>query len=83
LPQYTSPLPQYDLSLSLEADPGRPQSAPSAHATAVNPPPPRDASSRRQTCFRLLTQFPESIERWQPGEEPTIVVPGASVPIRI
>jgi hypothetical protein len=83
LPQYTSPLPQYDVSLSLEADPlDDLKSAPSAHAAAVNPPAPRDAFSFKTSnlFFGSSLGSPESIERWQPGEEPTIVVPSATVP---
>jgi hypothetical protein len=70
------PLPQFDVSLSLET---RPQddlkSVPDAPAAA----PPRDGFSFKTSSLFFGTSLgsPESIERWRPGEEPTIVAPAA------
>jgi hypothetical protein len=70
------PLPQFDVSLSLET---RPQddlkSVPDAPAAA----PPRDGFSFKTSSlfFGSSLGSPESIERWRPGEEPTIVAPAA------
>jgi hypothetical protein len=74
------PLPQYDLSMSLETkskdDSTR---APEAAAAAATPAAPRDGFSFKTSSlfFGSSLGAPESIERWQPGEEPTIVMPGA------
>ena len=70
------PLPQFDVSLSLET---RPQddlkSVPDAPAAA----PTRDGFSFKTSSLFFGTSLgsPESIERWRPGEEPTIVAPAA------
>jgi Cell Wall Hydrolase len=63
------PLPQYV--------PSQPSSPIPAPETA---PPPRDAFSFKTSSlfFGSSLGTPETIERWQPGEEPTIVVPDAS-----
>jgi spore germination cell wall hydrolase CwlJ-like protein len=72
------PLAHYDVSMSLETQPLEDlKSAPDA-ALAVAPAPPRDSFS-----FKTSSLFfggsslgsPESMERWQPGEEPMIVLP--------
>jgi spore germination cell wall hydrolase CwlJ-like protein len=74
------PLPQYDVSLSLETkkqdDPAR---APEVPGAATTPVPPRDGFSFKTSSlfFGSSLGSPESIERWRPGEEPTIVMPGA------
>ena len=74
------PLLQYDLSLSLETK-SREDSKPAAEAPAIAtaPAPPRDnfAFKTSSLFFGGSLGAPESIERWQPGEEPTIVMPGA------
>ena len=78
LPQYSSAPPQYDVSLSLEADPlDDLKRAPTAQAAAVNPSPPRDGFAFKTSSlfFGSSLGSPESIERWQPGEAPTIVLP--------
>jgi len=73
--------PPLDMSLSLETAPSddlkRPPEAPSAAALA--PAPPRDGFSFKTSSlfFGSSLGSPESIERWQPGEEPVIVMPGA------
>ncbi len=80
LPQYTSPPPQYDVSLSLETAPlDDLNSAPSAPATAVTPAPPRDAFAFKTSSLFFASSLgsAESIERWQPGEAPVIVAPSA------
>jgi hypothetical protein len=80
LPQYSAPLPQYDVSLSLEADPlDELKSAPAAQAAAVDPAPRRDAFAFKTSSlfFGSSLGSPENIERWQPGEAPTIVMPAA------
>ena len=66
--------PPLDMSLSLESKPqGELKAAPKA-AT-----PPRDGFSFKTSSlfFGSSLGSPESIERWQPGEEPVIVMPGA------
>jgi cell wall hydrolase len=65
--------PPLDMSLSLETKPqGELKVAPKA-------PTPRDGFSFKTSSlfFGSSLGSPESIERWQPGEEPVIVVPGA------
>ncbi|WP_407166330.1 cell wall hydrolase [Bradyrhizobium sp. ORS 111] len=82
LPQYsTSPPPQYDVSLSLEADPlDDLKPAPAAQPSAVRATPPSDPFSFQTASlfFGSSLGSPESIERWLPGEEPVIVAPAAS-----
>jgi hypothetical protein len=70
------PLKQYDPSLSQEskpADPGRAGAVPAALDGA------RDSFSVKTSTlfFGSSLGSPGSIERWQPGEEPSIVTPGA------
>lgn len=73
------PLEQFDVSLSLET---RPQGnlkgvrqVPEIKQAAA----PRDGFSFKTSSlfFGSSLGSPESIERWQPGEEPVIVMPGA------
>jgi hypothetical protein len=75
------PLPQYDVSMSLEPRPlddlnTAPEPPPSAALAAA---PPRDNFSFKTSSlfFGSSLGSPESMERWRPGEEPTIVMPGA------
>jgi spore germination cell wall hydrolase CwlJ-like protein len=75
------PLPQYDVSLSLEAQPlDDLKTAPDAAAIALEPAPSRDGFSVKTASLFFgstsLGGSAESIERWQPGEEPLIVMPG-------
>jgi spore germination cell wall hydrolase CwlJ-like protein len=74
------PLPQYDVSLSLEAQPLEDLKNAPDSATALEPTPSRDGFSvKTATLFFGSTSLggaAESIERWQPGEEPSIVMPG-------
>jgi hypothetical protein len=74
------PLPRYDLSMSLETKTADdPAKAPEVPAAAATPAAPRDGFSFKTSSlfFGSSLGAPESIERWQPGEEPTIVMPGA------
>jgi Cell Wall Hydrolase len=77
LPQYTASPPPYDVSMSLEANPV--DDLKSASAAAHEPAPPRDTFSLKTSSlfFGSPLGAPESIERWRPGEEPVIVMPGA------
>jgi spore germination cell wall hydrolase CwlJ-like protein len=75
------PLPQYDVSLSLEAQPlDDLKTAPEASGIALEPAPSRDGFSvKTASLFFGSTSLggpAENIERWQPGEEPSIVMPG-------
>src|ERR1700709_2229709 len=79
----TPPRAQYDVSMSLEPNPlddlkGVPQ-APLA-LVPLAPAPRRDNFSFKTSnlFFGSSLGSPESIERWQPGEEPTIVVPNVA-----
>jgi spore germination cell wall hydrolase CwlJ-like protein len=76
------PLPQYDVSMSLEAQPlDDLKAAPDAASIALEPPPSRDGFSVKTASLFFgsssLGGSVESMERWQPGEEPLIVTPGA------
>src|SRR4051794_15574699 len=68
------PLPQYDVSSTVEIPP---QDAKVAPGTA---PMPRDAFSIQTASLFFgsssLGVASESMERWQPGEEPTVVTSG-------
>ncbi|WP_426440936.1 cell wall hydrolase [Bradyrhizobium genosp. P] len=81
LPQYsTSPPPSYDVSMSLEADPlDDLKPAPAVQASVTHAAPPHDAFSFQTSSlfFGSSLGSPENIERWQPGEAPTIVMPAA------
>ena len=74
------PLPQYDVSMSLEAQPlDDLKTAPDAIAARARAAPSRDGfASRPRACFSAAPRSAApagSIERWQPGEEPLIVMP--------
>src|SRR6202171_5429969 len=65
------PLAQYDVSMSLEAQP--------SDDLTVAPAPPRDGFSGKTAGLFFGSSSigaAESMERWQPGEEPVIVMPG-------
>ncbi len=75
------PLLQYDVSLSLEAQPlDELKTAPDALPIPLEPAPSRDGFSVKTASLFFggssLGGSAESIERWQPGEEPLIVMPG-------
>ncbi|MBN8989598.1 MAG: cell wall hydrolase [Rhizobiales bacterium] len=84
------PLPQFDVSMSLEAKPledrpldDKPLDGPkdATAAPSVAPAPPRDSFSFKTSSlfFGSSLGSPESIERWRPGEEPIVMMPD-SVP---
>jgi spore germination cell wall hydrolase CwlJ-like protein len=72
------PLPQYDISLSLEAQPLE------ASGMAIEPAPSRDGFSVKTASLFFgsssLGGPAGGIERWQPGEEPLIVLPALPDP---
>ena len=77
------PLPQYDVSMSLEAQPlDDLKIAPGAAASAIEPAPLHDGFSVKTASLFFgsssLGGSPGSMERWQPGEEPLIVMPDGS-----
>ena len=77
------PLPQYDVSLSLEAKPlDDLKIAPDAAVAPLENGPPHDGFSMKTASLffgsNSLGASSESMERWQPGEEPVIVMPGAA-----
>jgi len=74
------PLPQYDVSMSLEPKPlDDLKNAHESPPVAIAAAPPRDNFSFKTSSlfFGSSLGSPESMERWRPGEEPTIVMPGA------
>jgi len=76
------PLAQYDVSMSLEAQPlDDLKAAPDASAIALEPAPSHDGFSVKTASLFFgsssLGAPAENMERWQPGEEPLIVMPGA------
>jgi spore germination cell wall hydrolase CwlJ-like protein len=76
------PLAQYDVSMSLEAQPlDDLKAAPDASAIALEPAPSHEGFFVKTASLFFgstsLGGSMESMERWQPGEEPLIVLPGA------
>jgi spore germination cell wall hydrolase CwlJ-like protein len=76
------PLAQYDVAMSLEAQPlDDLKAGPDGPALPLEPAPSRDGFSvKTASLFFGSTSLGgslESMERWQPGEEPLIVMPGA------
>ena len=71
------PLAHYDVSMSLETQPLEDlKSAPDAHCGRAGAAARQLLVQDLQPVFRqLVARFAESIERWQPGEEPLIVLP--------
>jgi spore germination cell wall hydrolase CwlJ-like protein len=79
------PLPQYDVSMSLEAQPlDDAKVAPDAVVIPLEPAPSHDGFSVKTASLFFgsssLGASAGSMERWQPGEEPMIVMPGAPDP---
>jgi spore germination cell wall hydrolase CwlJ-like protein len=79
------PLAQYDVSMSLEARPLQDlKIAPDAVAVPLEPAPSMDGFSVKTASLYFgsssLGASAESMERWQPGEEPTVVLPDAPDP---
>jgi spore germination cell wall hydrolase CwlJ-like protein len=77
------PLAQYDVSMSLEAQPlDDLKIAPDADAIPLEPAPSHDGFSVKTASLFFgsssLGVSAESMERWQPGEEPVIVMPGGA-----
>jgi spore germination cell wall hydrolase CwlJ-like protein len=77
------PLAQYDVSMSLEAQPlDDLKVAPDAATIPLEPAPSHDGFSVKTASLFFgsssLGGSVESMERWQPGEEPMIVMPGAA-----
>jgi spore germination cell wall hydrolase CwlJ-like protein len=75
------PLAQYDVAMSLEAQPlDDLKGGPDASTLPLQPAPSRDGFSvKTASLFFGSTSLGgsiESMERWQPGEEPLIVMPG-------
>ncbi|MGH6711962.1 MAG: cell wall hydrolase [Bradyrhizobium sp.] len=83
-------LPQFDVSMSLEARPlddkplddrplGKVKDGTLAPSVALAPAPPRDNFSFKTSSlfFGSSLGSPESIERWRPGEEPIVIMPEA------
>ncbi|TWB92174.1 cell wall hydrolase [Bradyrhizobium macuxiense] len=81
LPQYAKPAPQqYDVSMSLEANPLDDLKPVPAKPAAA--PPVDVAHERDPFAFKTASLFfgsslgtPENLERWQPGEAPVVVAP--------
>jgi len=74
------PLAQYDVSMSLETQPlDDMKAAPNASPLALDPAPSRDGFLVKTASLFFgsasLGAPAENIERWQPGEEPSIVLP--------
>jgi spore germination cell wall hydrolase CwlJ-like protein len=79
------PLPQYDISLSLEAQPlDDLKDGPEASGVAIEPAPSRDGFNVKTASLFFgsssLGGPAAGIERWQPGEEPLIVLPSLPDP---
>jgi spore germination cell wall hydrolase CwlJ-like protein len=82
------PLPQYDVSMSLEAQPLDDfKGTPDAAVLAVEPAPPRDGFSVKTASLFFgsssLGASIDSMERWRPGEEPMIVMPGPDPDMKV
>jgi spore germination cell wall hydrolase CwlJ-like protein len=76
------PLAQYDVSMSLESQPlDDLKVAPDAVAVPLEPAPSHDGFNVKTASLFFgstsLGASAENMERWQPGEEPSIVMPGA------
>jgi spore germination cell wall hydrolase CwlJ-like protein len=79
------PLAAYDVSLSLEAQPlDDLKAAPDTSSIALEPAPSPDGFSVKTASLFFgsgsLGGSAENIERWEPGEEPLIVVPALPDP---
>ena len=77
------PLPQYDVSMSLEAQPlDDLKTDPDAAASAIEAAPSHDGFSVKTASLFFgsssLGGSVETMERWQPGEEPLIVMPDSA-----
>jgi spore germination cell wall hydrolase CwlJ-like protein len=76
------PLPQYDVAMSLEARPLDDLKIEPDAATPLETGPTHDGFSMKTASLffgsNSLGASIENIERWQPGEEPMIVMPGTT-----
>jgi hypothetical protein len=72
------PLPQFDLSLSLESKPASAPKRSGEVPATLEAVVPRDNFSVKTSTlfFGSSLGTAGNMERWQPGEEPTIVMPG-------
>jgi spore germination cell wall hydrolase CwlJ-like protein len=73
------PLAQYDVSMSLEAQPLDDLKASPDAASILEPAAPRDVFAVKTSSLFFGSSSigaAEAMERWQPGEEPVIVMPG-------
>jgi spore germination cell wall hydrolase CwlJ-like protein len=82
------PLPQYDVSMSLETQPlTDSKGAIEPAGIALEPAPPRDGFSVKTASLFFgsssLGASIDSMERWQPGEEPMIVMPGPDPDLKV
>jgi spore germination cell wall hydrolase CwlJ-like protein len=81
------PLSQYDVSMSLEAQPFTDsKGGPDAAAVAVQPAPRDGFSVKTASLFfgsSSLGASIDSMERWQPGEEPLIVMSGPDPDMKV
>src|SRR5579871_1170326 len=78
------PLQQYDISMSLESQPLQDlQNSSGAKAATFGRSPSRDGFSVKTASLFFGSQSLgaplETIERWQPGEEPVVVMPEAQI----
>jgi hypothetical protein len=74
------PLAQYDVSMSLEAQPLDDSKTSPTAASILEPAAPRDVFAVKTSSLFFGSSSigaAEAIERWQPGAEPVIVMPGA------
>src|SRR5882672_4213196 len=77
------PLAHFDVSMSLEAQPLEDMKSAPDTMLAVAPALPRDGFSFKTSSLFFGSSSlgsPENMERWQPGEEPLIVLPVAPDP---
>jgi hypothetical protein len=79
-----APLPDYDISFSLELNPQGPGDAPDGTETSAELPPPRAEEAAKFNTARLYFDSGQTglhlaaIEPWAAGEEPILMVPRAS-----
>jgi spore germination cell wall hydrolase CwlJ-like protein len=73
------PLPQYDVSASPESAPLDDRAAHETRSVTISPPPQRDGFNVKTSSLFFgsssLGGSLESMERWQPGEEPIVLLP--------
>lgn len=77
------PLPQYDASLALQTQDDMKGQPDTTAVVAVEPAPSKDGFSVKTASLFFgsssLGASVEAMERWQPGEEPMIVLPGGLI----